>query len=214
MRVKICGMTRKEDVEAALDSGADAVGFVVGTPAAQRNLRLDTAHRLMKIVPFLTAKVAVTNTSNLNLLQRICLTLKPDALQLHKYNQNILHSIREKNPELKIITATAIRDYQSILDASQTAKISDATLADTPNPSTRGGTGKTHNWNLTLQLRKRIQPHPLILAGGLTAHNVRLAIRTVHPYAVDVSSGVEARIGVKDHRKIREFIRNAKENIT
>src|SRR3990172_8556689 len=179
MRVKICGMMRREDVEAALDNGADAVGFVVGTPVSQRNLRLETARRLMKNVPVLATKVTVTTTLNLKLLRRICQMLKPDALQLHRYDQNTLRSLRKKSPELKIIIATAIRDHRSIFDAAQTTKFSNAILADTPSPSAAGGTGKTHNWNLTVQLRKRIHPPPLILAGGLTAANVSLTIRTV-----------------------------------
>jgi len=213
MRVKICGMMRRVDVEAALDNGADAVGFVVGTPDSQRNLRLETARRLMKNVPVLATKVAVTTTSNLKLLRKICLTLNPDALQLHSHDQYMLRNLRKKNPELKIIIATAIRDHRSIFDATRTARYSDALLADTPSHSVAGGTGKTHDWKLTAQLRKRIQPHPLILAGGLTAAKVIRAIRTVKPSAVDVSTGVETRIGVKDHQKMKEFIRNAKEII-
>jgi phosphoribosylanthranilate isomerase len=73
-----------------------------------------------------------------------------------------------------------------------------------------GGTGQVHDWNLTATVRKRIHPKPLILAGGLTPMNVRQAIRQVEPYGVDVSSVVERAIGVKDHKKIREFIANAK----
>lgn len=210
MRVKICGMMRREDVEAALDNGADAIGFVVGTPAAQRNLRLPKARRLMKSVPVYATRVAVTSTSNPKLLQRICTMLKPEALQLHNYTPKTVYSLRKRNPEMKIILATAIMEKQSIFDAEQTTRYSDAILADSPGHSTMGGTGKTHDWKLTTELRRRIAPHPLILAGGLTADNVRMAIRRVRPYAVDVSSGVEKRMGIKDHRKMKEFIMNAK----
>jgi phosphoribosylanthranilate isomerase len=76
-----------------------------------------------------------------------------------------------------------------------------------------GGTGKTHDWHLTALIRNAIHPHPLILAGGLTSKNVRRAIYEVRPFAVDVSSGVEKRVGVKDHEKIREFVMNAKEGL-
>jgi phosphoribosylanthranilate isomerase len=211
MRVKICGMMRREDVEAALDNGADAIGFVVGTPASQRNLRLQKARILMKSAPVFTTKVAVTSTPHPKLLQKICTTLNPQALQLHRYAPKTVYLLRKRNPEMKIILATAIREKQSIFDAEQTIRYSDAILADSPGQSAMGGTGKAHDWKLTAELRRRIGPHPLILAGGLTADNVRLAIRRVRPYAVDVSSGVEKRMGIKDHRKMKEFIMNAKE---
>jgi phosphoribosylanthranilate isomerase len=76
-----------------------------------------------------------------------------------------------------------------------------------------GGTGRTHDWHLTATLRDKIYPRPLILAGGLTPINVQQAIKEVRPFAVDVSSGVEKTIGVKDRNKIRNFIKKAKENI-
>lgn len=213
MQVKICGMMRRADVEAAIDNGADAVGFIVGTPNSRRNLQFATARKLMKSVPVFTTKVAVTTESNLKLLQRINTTLHPDVLQLHTCNSNIFQKLRKQNPELKIILATTILNHQSILKSEQFTKYSDAILADSPSSTEMGGTGKTHNWKLTAQLRKRIHPHPLILAGGLTAVNVHLAIRRVRPYAVDVSSGVEIKIGVKDHHKMKQFIMNAKEAV-
>ena len=86
-------------------------------------------------------------------------------------------------------------------------------MADSLGADGMGGTGRTHDWNLTARIREGISPDPLILAGGLTPGNVELAIVKVKPYAVDVSSGVESRIGMKDPVKIRSFIRNAKETI-
>jgi phosphoribosylanthranilate isomerase len=82
----------------------------------------------------------------------------------------------------------------------------DAVITDSCVPGAYGGTGKTHNWNASRAIRELIAPTPLILAGGLTPGNVRAAIETVRPYAVDVSSGVEVRAGIKDPAKIRAFI--------
>ena len=208
MRVKICGLMRMLDITAALDYGADAVGLVVGTPTAQRNLPLAKARKLMKSIPPFATKVAVTTTSNLKLLNKIC-TLNPNALQLHTYNARTIRTLRERRPELKIILATPIRDHESLSEAEQNTKYSDAILADSPSHTAIGGTGKSHDWKLTAELRRRIHPHPLILAGGLTVSNVRSAVETVRPYAVDVSTGVEERVGVKDHRKMKEFVTNA-----
>ena len=212
MRVKICGMMRTNDVKAALDSGADAVCFVVGSPTSPRNLPVNEARKLMKAVPIFATKVAVTSANDPKSVLKICSKLRPDAVQLHQYRLELVRLIRRKHPEIEVILGTAIRDRSSLTRASRTAGYSDAVLADTPSSSGMGGTGRTHDWALTAGLRNKIYPHPLILAGGLTPSNVHLAIRKVRPFAVDVSSGVEKIIGVKDHRKIRNFIKNAKEN--
>lgn len=213
MRVKICGLMRLVDVRTALDSGADALGFVVSSPSSPRNLSLNAAHKLMKNVPVFATKVVVTSTNDSRTVAKICSKLKPDALQLHRYQEQLVGLIRRKNPETKLILARAISDSSSLGLESWISKESDAVLADSPSLSGMGGTGQTHDWYLTATLRDRIYPHPLILAGGLTPINVQQAIRKVRPFAVDVSSGVERTIGVKDRNKIRDFIKNAKENV-
>jgi phosphoribosylanthranilate isomerase len=210
MRVKICGMMRSEDVKVAIDSGADAVGFVVGSPMSPRNLALTKARKLMKSVPIFTARVAVTSANDSKSVLKICSKLRPDAIQLHQHRRELVRLIRRQQPETSLILATAIRNRFSVARASRTSAYSDAVLADTPNTAGMGGTGQVHNWVLTAAVRDRIYPHPLILAGGLTPRNVRPAIRKVKPFAVDVSTGVERKTGIKDHMKIMEFIKNAK----
>ena len=210
MRVKICGLMRPKDVEVAANHGADAVGFVVGTPISRRNLKMEEAKKLIKMVPVFTSSVAVTATSDPKVLQTIVTKLRPDALQVHGCALRVMDNIRKNNPGLAIIFATAIRDQESISDAEMTVKFSDAVIAESPDQFGIGGTGRTHDWSLTARLRDRIYPHPLILAGGLTSNNVRSAIEQVRPYGVDVSSGVEKKTGAKDHRKMKEFIEMAK----
>ena len=209
MRVKICGITRPDDARIALDSGADALGFVVGSPASPRNVSLAEARKLMKSIPVFTSKVAVTSAGDYKTIKRICSTLNPDAVQLHRYTADLLQGIRENHPETELILATGIQT-PSIALISPLLSFGDAVLADTPSHNGLGGTGRTHDWKLSAKLRDRIQPRPLILAGGLTLSNIKAAIKAVRPYAVDVSSGVEKRPGVKDHVKVREFIRRAK----
>jgi len=211
MRVKICGLMRPADVDFAANQGADAIGFVVGTPISRRNLQLNKAKQLIRRVPIFTASVAVTAAADLRSLQRIAKRLHTDALQLHRYNLRAIDEIRKANPELSIIVATPIRNMESVSVAESTAKFSDAIMAETPSELGIGGTGRTHDWTLTSLLRANIHPHPLILAGGLTTSNVGRAIQLVKPYGVDVSSGVENKSGAKDHRKIKEFIQMAKE---
>lgn len=209
MRVKICGITRPDDARIALDSGADALGFVVRSPASPRNVSLAEARKLMKSIPVFTSKVAVTSAGDYKTIKRICSTLNPDAVQLHRYTADLLQGIRENHPETELILATGIQT-PSIALISPLLSFGDAVLADTPSHNGLGGTGRTHDWKLSAKLRDRIQPRPLILAGGLTLSNIKAAIKAVRPYAVDVSSGVEKRPGVKDHVKVREFIRRAK----
>jgi phosphoribosylanthranilate isomerase len=202
---------RLPDVDAALSEGADALGFVVDSPSSPRNLTLAKARMLMKAVRVFSSRVAVTSVRDSRRVLRICGELKPDAMQLHYHTPKTVHLLRNKHPTTKVILATMIRDLSSLREASDSASYSDAVLTDSPSPTGMGGTGRTYDWHLTAEVRKTIYPHPLILAGGLTPKNVRAAIREVRPYAVDVSSGVEREIGMKDKRKIREFIMNAKE---
>src|SRR5208282_3591568 len=213
MRVKICGITRPRDVEAAIRYGADALGFVVGTTSSPRNLTVHRAKRLMKQVPVFNMKVAVTSSMDLKTLRKISDILRPDALQLHNHNKTIVQTLRNHNLHLPLILGAQI-DGQSIAYAKHVSKYSDAIIADSPSNNSMGGTGRTHDWALTSRIRDTIYPRPLILAGGLTPMNVRSAIRKVRPYAVDVSGGVEKTKGVKDYMKMKEFIMNAKENHT
>jgi phosphoribosylanthranilate isomerase len=102
--------------------------------------------------------------------------------------------------------------FANDLDAvSRAAKLFDAVLLDSFVEGRYGGTGVVHDWELSKRVNQVIQPKPLILAGGLNPENVAEAVRTVEPYAVDVSSGVEQQPGIKSHQKIVEFIKNAKD---
>ena len=210
MRVKICGLMRPQDVSAALNEGADALGFVVDSPASPRNLTFPKARRLMKAVRLFSTRVAVTSVRDSRRVLRICAELKPDALQLHYHSPELIHLLRENQPATKLILAMSIHDNSSLRRTINFSHYSNAVLADSPSLTGMGGTGRTHDWHLTARVRNAIYPHPLILAGGLTAKNVKAAIRQVSPFAVDVSSGVEKAVGIKDRGKIREFIVNAK----
>jgi phosphoribosylanthranilate isomerase len=205
---------RHGDVNTALDNGADAVGFVVGSPSSPRNLSLQRAKSLMRTVPVFATRVAVTSSDDAATVYRICKALRPEAVQLHHHNSELIRILRRTDPEVKLILATALKNHSSLAEAKRNSNYSDAVLADSPSASGMGGTGKLHDWSLTAKLRREISPHPLIMAGGLTPENVRSAIVKVRPFAVDVSSGVESKIGTKDTNKVREFIMNAKELAT
>ena len=208
--MKICGITRNEDLAAAIEAGADAVGFVVGVPSSPRNLTLNKAEEMIKNTPIFVNAIAVTVPKNLHQLIKIYEKLRPDALQIHG-NSLSDTIIREELSKARLIRAVQVTSNRVIKAAVKAANAFDAVLLDSYVLGKYGGTGKTHDWQLDKRVREAIRPRPLILAGGLKPENVKEAIRVVQPYAVDVSSGVESHPGIKDPEKVFEFIKNAKE---
>jgi phosphoribosylanthranilate isomerase len=209
-RVKICGITSRKDLHTSVKAGADAVGFVVDAPRSPRNLTLKNAKRLVEATPIFIETVAVTVPQDICHLVKIHSELKPDALQIHGLSHNP-EEIRERLPDARLIHAVQVQSSLKNDAVVELADVFDAILLDSYVSNGYGGTGKTHSWEISRQIRDAIFPKPLILAGGLKPENVEEAIKTVKPYAVDVSTGVESRPGVKNERKIFEFIKNAGE---
>ncbi len=209
VRVKICGNTKREDVEHAIKSGADAVGFIVGFPSSPRNLYIERASDLMKDLPPLVDRVVVTRQDDMNLLRKIAEKLPADAVQLIGETP-YTPELRQLFRNARLIKVIHISSYglamEPVIEAS---KYYDAVLVDSGIPGVPGGTGQVHDWDVSRKLAELIQPRPLILAGGLSPSNVEGAIQAVKPYGVDVSSGVESAPGVKDHHKVERFIENA-----
>jgi phosphoribosylanthranilate isomerase len=210
VRVKICGITRKEDLDAAAAAGADAVGFVVGVASSPRNIALEKAEKLIRQVPPFVKSVLVTVPRGIDEFE-MYEKLNPDAIQIHGENLHAAASVRLKIPNIPLIGAVNANLADALNVVSRAAKIFDAVLLDSFANGSYGGTGIVHDWELSKRVKQVIHPKPLILAGGLNPENVAEAVRTVEPYAVDVSSGVELQPGIKDHKKIIEFIKNAKD---
>jgi phosphoribosylanthranilate isomerase len=210
VRVKICGITRKEDLDAAAAAGADAVGFVVGVASSPRNISLTEAETLIRQVPPFVKSVLVTVPESLTELAETCEALNPDAVQIHGENLQDVGSVRGKLPNMLTIGAVKANAAGAVEDALKTAKMFDAVILDSFVQGKHGGTGVIHDWKVSKRIKQVIYPKPLILAGGLNPENVTEAVRTVEPYGVDVSSGVERQPGVKDNRKMVEFVKNAK----
>ena len=209
VRVKICGITRLEDLHAAVEAGADALGFIIDVPQSPRNLPIDEARKIMKETPIFVERIAVTVFRSIEHTLRICRELRPDAIQIHGEKLDG-RWIRKLLDEIPIIRAVNVASEETLKTVSLEAKFFDAILADSHVSGKYGGTGITHDWNLSRKLRELIRPKPLILAGGLRPENVREAILSVRPFAVDVSTGVEKQPGVKDRDKIISFIREVR----
>jgi len=211
VKVKICGITREEDLKLVSALGADVVGFLVGVPSSPRNLSLKKAEKLIKLVPIFVKSVLVTVPRSVGEVLKIYERTKPDVIQIHGENFLNISVLREKLPNTPLIKAVNANSPDAFETALEMSKLSSAILLDSSVKGRYGGTGVTHDWKLSKLVKQAIHPKPLILAGGLTPKNVKEAVRTVQPYAVDVCTGVESRLGVKDPEKVSSFIENAKE---
>ncbi len=211
VRAKICGLTREEDLAVAVAAGADAVGFLVGVPSSPRNLTLERAETLLGQVPVFVDSVVVTAPKSIEWLIEVCERLKPSAIQIHGKEQLDSSKIRERIKHSRLIKTVYVTEDALNEEVIDDLKTFDAILLDSFSKGQYGGTGKTHDWTLSRQIKEAVAPVPVILAGGLKPENVKEAILAVEPYAVDVASGVEASPGVKDHSKVRAFVENAKQ---
>jgi phosphoribosylanthranilate isomerase len=211
VRVKICGITRPEDLALAVAAGADAVGFLVGIASSPRNVTLERAEELLRQVPIFVDSVVVTAPQDIEGLAEICDKLRPTAIQIHGKKHLEATEIRERIKDTQLIKTIYVDPNALNKTTIANSKIFDAILLDSFTRDRYGGTGRVHDWKFSRQIREAVDPTPVILAGGLRPENVREAILTVHPYAVDVASGVELQPGIKDSKKVQAFVENAKE---
>ena len=201
IRVKICGITSREDAWAAVEAGADAVGFIFveGTP---RWIEPEAAAAIAaEIGPFVVT-VGVFINRTIEEIEGIVARCSLSLAQLHG-SQSPEECGRLRSPFIKAIRVQREDDLAALSRYTQAR----AFLLDTYDAVRPGGTGKTFPWEIAAKAARKTR---IVLSGGLTPVNVAQAIAQVRPYAVDVSSGVEASPGRKDHQKVREFIDQAK----
>ena len=210
--VKICGLSAPDTLDAALDAGADMVGFVFFAPSP-RNVSLHTARELGSRVKDRAEKVALTVDAGDALLSNIVDVLRPDLLQLHGKETPARVGAIAQRFGLPVMKALPIETKADLGAVPSYGKVADRLLFDAlpPRDATRpGGLGKPFDWHLLENLDLSI---PFMLSGGLDPTNVAEAIRITRAVAVDVSSGVESAPGVKDAEKIRAFIRAARASL-
>ncbi|MFW6110729.1 MAG: phosphoribosylanthranilate isomerase [Thermoproteota archaeon] len=210
VRVKICGITSQKDLDTAVQAGADAVGFVVGVPQSKRNLSIHKADTLIESTPVFVDSVVVTVPKDPYHLRKICEEVTPTSIQIHG-GKNLYKDIGERRVNTRMIGAIKAKDGLSEREIVRFTRLFDAVLIDSHVPGKHGGTGRVHDWGISKRVRDLLYPKPLVLAGGLSPDNVKEAIQTVRPYAVDVSTGVEKRPGIKDPEKVTKFIKKTKE---
>lgn len=198
VRVKICGLTRAADVEAAGMAGADAVGFVC-YPGSARFVPVARLRELRRaLAPFITPVLLFVNASDREISAAI--DAVPDALIQFHGDESETDCLRAGRPYVR---AVALGAQGALLDFEACFPSAQGLLADTPSAG-RGGAGKAFDWGLVPPSSQRRLP--LVLAGGLDETNVEAAIARVRPHAVDVSTGVELEKGIKDPARIARFI--------
>ncbi len=202
--IKICGITNTEDAMAAADLGADAIGFVFAP--SPRQISPDKAQ---EIITALTSRVQTVGVFVDEDPERVASTAsicRLDLLQFHgkesadycgRFGQRVIKAVRvESQSDLE-----GCSEYQGVVYAF---------LLDTYVPGQQGGTGLTFDWNLAVEAKRFGR---IILAGGLNPDNVAAAVTAVRPYAVDASSGLELKPGVKDHEKMALFIQAVRHTV-
>jgi phosphoribosylanthranilate isomerase len=209
LTVKICGLRTPQALDAALESGADLVGFVF-FPPSPRNLGLEAARRLGEQAAGRAGKVALTVDATDEALLDIVNALKPDMLQLHgKETTERVVAVRTRFG-LPVMKALPITERADLSPVRIYEKVADRLIFDArpPKDATRpGGLGRPFDWTLLNDVKCAV---PFMLSGGLDAGNVAEALRITRAPGVDVSSGVERAPGEKDPDKIREFVRVAR----
>ena len=201
MKVKICGITDVETAKSACEYGADALGFVFAE--SKREITPKRAEEIIQELPANVLKIGVFVNESVEVIQKIADECGLTHVQLHGDEDN--YQIRRLNiPSIKSLGVTSESDMKNAQGYE-----ADYILFDSPKEKFHGGNGKTFSWELLRHMPKELRKKT-ILAGGLNALNIEEAIRTVRPYMVDVSSGVETE-GKKDVEKIKQFIIKAKE---
>ena len=204
IQVKICGITNPEDAAAAVEAGADAVGFVFHRKSP-RYVEPQVVKSIVAGLPPFILTVGVFVNEELKVVRDVMDSCGLSLAQLHG-DESAAYCETLGRP---VVKAIGIKDQASLLALAEYKGRAQVRgfLLDAFAPDAYGGTGRTTDWSVAAEIAKSVT---VILAGGLNPDNVATAVATVKPYAVDVSSGVEASPGKKDHTKIRAFVQAAK----
>lgn len=202
-RIKMCGITRGQDALAGVEAGVDALGFIFVKKSPRYITPAEAAAIIDVVPPFITTVGVFVDSDPQQVLETIA-RCGLNQVQLHGVEglQTCL-KISRANPHVAICKAFRVGETMPSLDFNAYRPVIDSVLLDTFVKGQEGGTGESFDWHLieTLHLDR-----PLILAGGVSVENVREAITTVKPYAIDVNSKIESAPGIKDHHKLKTFV--------
>jgi phosphoribosylanthranilate isomerase len=197
-RIKICGIKHRDDALKAAECGADAIGLIF-VEKSPRYVSFTDARLIAESMPPFVTVVGLFMDAAKDVVREAINVVPLNLLQFHG-DESPAFCEQFGMPYIKVLR---MRENVNVIAFAQEYPNAAGILLDTYHKGTGGGTGQTFDWSLI----PGDVPLPLILAGGLNPENVASAIQTVHPYAVDVSSGVESGPAEKDHKKIEKFIK-------
>jgi phosphoribosylanthranilate isomerase len=203
-RVKICGITYFEDALDAVRAGADAIGLVF-YEKSPRFVSNSLAQKISQQMPAFVSRVALFKDADKQAVESVLEVVDIDIIQFHG-SESVDFCEQFSKPYIKALGVKgAEHDVDYLISSADRYRTAKALLFDGHAPGDAGGTGESFDW-LAISTAMEAIDKTVILAGGLTVENVRSAIETVHPFAVDVSSGVESSPGIKDKTKMDAFI--------
>ncbi len=218
MWVKICGTTNREDARAAVEAGADALGFIFAP--SPRRISPKDAKKIIAELPKEVERVGVFVNQRPEIILDTVKTAGLTGVQLHgDEEEDDIRALRARSKQLVLYKALppqlmelVAREGGALFRASrEMVDLFRAVLLDSGSGHRRGGTGKTFDWEAAAPFVSLLGKHlNVVIAGGLHASNVSRAIELFHPWGVDVVSGVEKEPGKKDHEKVRAFVKAAK----
>jgi phosphoribosylanthranilate isomerase len=211
-RIKICCISSIEEAKTAIACGADAIGLVAKMPSGPGPIPDELIWQIAQSVPPIVGTFLLTSETSAEDIIKHHRRTHTNTIQIvDMLSAGTYSQIREALTSVKIVQVIHVIDSNSVDLAVRLSNSVDALLLDSGNPNLKikelGGTGRVHNWNLSRQIRDNAKC-PVILAGGLNPENVRKAIEEVHPFALDVCSGVRTN-GALDRNKLSSFIKNA-----
>jgi len=206
-RIKMCGLTRDKDIEAGINAGLDALGFIF-YEKSPRNVTPDFVRSMVsKVGPF-TDCIGVFVNRDREEVEEIVEYCGLSHAQLHgNEDPKYCERVERFASPCRVIKALRVSEDSTEKDFIPYAKVIHGYLLDTYSKGIAGGTGSTFNWSIIPRLQLQ---RPMILAGGLDPDNVEEALQQVQPFGLDVNSGVEIEPGIKDHVKLFEFVRRVR----
>ena len=211
IRIKICCISSVAEAQTAISFGASAIGLVGRMPSGQGVITDDLINKIAKTIPPPIATFLLTSETSSGGIVNHHRRVNTNTIQIvDKLILGSYRDIREKLPNVKLVQVIHVLDERSIDEALKISERVDALLLDSGNPTLAvkelGGTGRTHNWSLSRKIVEQSKV-PVFLAGGLNAGNVREAIEIVHPFGVDICSGVRTDEKL-DQKKLEAFFRS------
>lgn len=207
-KVKICCISSPEEAKIAIKHGASALGLVGNMPSGPGIIEDSLIHQITKSVPPPIATFLLTSETEATAIVKHYQKVHTTTIQIVDALTDRQYAvIRNEIPHVKLVQVIHVIDENAVQEAIEISEFVDAILLDSGNPNLAtkelGGTGRTHNWDLSRKIRESISI-PLFLAGGLNKENVRQAIDAVQPFGIDLCSGVRTN-GKLDERKLDEF---------